>query len=136
MDRWKCRVCGFENRVDPYAVLAGNSVFSCLACGTKHMVNASVSVHVGRVLTLDEAAREEEVLDDVRRFRVLQVSLDNGTTWLSKTVNVMDTNPKTSVLKEGNLVRVGNTTYVVRERDGSLAAIPVEAEEGAACRAS
>jgi hypothetical protein len=87
-------------------------------------------VFVGRIATLEDADREEEVLDDVRRFRTLEVSDDNGATWQQKKVNVFDADPETSVLKPGYLLRVPGSSrlFLMALEAGRLTAGPAERE--------
>jgi hypothetical protein len=116
--------------LDLNAVAEGRTVCACAACGTKHQVDAAVHVFLGRVTTLEDADREEEVLDDVRRFRTLEVSDDNGATWQQKKVNAFDADPETSVLKPGYLLRVPGSSrlFLMALEAGRLTAGPAERE--------
>jgi hypothetical protein len=110
MARWICRKCGTPNYLDVVQAAEGVRVFACFACNTKHVLNVRVNVSIHRVQTLEESEREEEVLDEIRRFRTLEVSRDRGVTWQKMKVNVMDTNPETSCLKPGDYIRAPGCT--------------------------
>lgn len=119
---WLCRKCGAPNYLNPVQAAEGVEVFACSACNTKHVLSVQVGVTIHRVQTLEECEHEEEVLDEIRRFRTLEVSRDKGRTWKLMRVNVMDTNPETSCLAPGDLIRMPGRKIplLVSLRDGGL----------------
>ncbi len=121
---WLCRKCGMPNHLDTVQAAEGVRVFTCCACNTKHVLDVRVNVTVGRVQTLEEDEHEEEVLDEIRRFRLLEVSRDKGGTWQQIRVNIMDTNPRTACLLPGDLIRIPGRKIplLVTLRDGRLTA--------------
>ncbi len=122
MAKWLCRKCGAANYVAAAQAAQGSRVFACHACNTKHVLNVQVDVRVARVQTLEESDREEEALDRIRRFRLLEVSTDKGATWRQRKVNVMDANPRTSALSPGDLIRVPGraSALLITLEDGRL----------------
>ncbi|MGE5585771.1 MAG: hypothetical protein ACM309_09640, partial [Bacillota bacterium] len=122
---WRCK-CGKLNRtsvdtvdLDP-AELGDDpdsGVFreaKCSGCGGKHwlLVVFRVEADVQQVKTDEEyqtmLAEKEKEVEETRRkgyTRPCRVSRDNGKTWQDMDICLLDTDPATSPLKEGDLAQ-------------------------------